>query len=56
MRTINLTGIFLIFLFIGGYAQAAKDFTVTDVDGKKHTLFTYLNAGKHVLLSFMFDG
>jgi hypothetical protein len=29
---------------------------VTDVAGKSHTLYIYLNAGKYVLLSFMFDG
>jgi hypothetical protein len=30
----------------------AVDFTVKDVGGKSHTLFSYLNAGKYVLLEF----
>jgi cytochrome oxidase Cu insertion factor (SCO1/SenC/PrrC family) len=56
MRSIKIAGMILFSLFIGGYTQTAKDFTVTDVAGKSHTLYTYLNAGKYVLLSFMFDG
>jgi hypothetical protein len=46
----------LLSLFLSGYTQTVKDFTVTDVAGKSHTLYIYLNAGKYVLLSFMFDG
>jgi hypothetical protein len=33
--------------------DSAVNFTAKDVDGKSHTLFTYLNAGKYVLLDFV---
>jgi thiol-disulfide isomerase/thioredoxin len=32
----------------------AVDFTVTDVDGNQHTLFSILNSGKYVCLDFFF--
>ena len=32
----------------------AVDFTVTDIHGVEHTLFEYLDAGKHVCLDFLF--
>jgi hypothetical protein len=56
MSASKIAGMLLTCLIISGYSQTVKDFTVTDVTGKQHTLFTYLNAGKYVLLSFMFDG
>ena len=30
--------------------QQAANFTVTDIAGKKHDLYTYLNAGNYVVL------
>lgn len=32
----------------------AVDFTVTDIHGNTHTLFDYLNNGKHVIVDFFF--
>ena len=32
----------------------AQDFTVTDVHGTSHNLFTYLDSNKHVILDFFF--
>ena len=32
----------------------AVDFTVTDVHGNTHNLFTYLDNGKHVIIDFFF--
>ncbi len=32
--------------------DTAVDFTLTDLDGKSHHLFEYLNEGKWVLLEF----
>jgi thiol-disulfide isomerase/thioredoxin len=41
---------------IQGYTvgQTVADFTVTDTDGNTHTLSTYTNAGKWVVLDFFF--
>ena len=33
----------------------ASDFTVTDVDGNVHNLFSILNGGQHVCIDFFFD-
>ena len=32
----------------------AVDFTATDVHGNSHNLFSYLNAGKYVLIDFFY--
>jgi len=37
-------------LSFGQIGAVAPDFTVTDIDGTQHTLYSYLNAGKVVLL------
>ncbi len=34
------------------FAQDAADFTVKDIDGKEHHLYSYLEAGKWVLIDF----
>ncbi len=34
----------------------AVDFTITDLDGVEHNLFTYLDAGKHVYIEFILAG
>ncbi|MDD3687370.1 MAG: hypothetical protein PHE56_11450 [Bacteroidales bacterium] len=34
----------------------AEDFTITDIDGVEHNLFTYLDDGRYVLLVFYLDG
>ena len=57
MKNVLLT--FLLFSFFAFTAKAelpdgtiAPDFTVTDINGNVHNLYTYLNAGKHVILDF----
>jgi thiol-disulfide isomerase/thioredoxin len=42
---------------VDGYnvGDVVDDFTVTDVEGVEHNLYTYLAAGKHVYLDFFFD-
>ena len=56
MRKITL--IFLLFVSINTFAQTslteAVDFTVTDVDGNEHNLFSYLDDGKYVLIDFFY--
>ncbi len=49
-----LLSIFVVFLSFSMYAQptVAEDFTVTDIDGVEHNLFTYLDQGKYVYLDF----
>jgi HYR domain/Secretion system C-terminal sorting domain/SprB repeat/AhpC/TSA family len=52
----------LLFLFVGSFVlssnaqlpsgSVAPDFTVTDINGNTHNLYTYLNAGKTVYLDF----
>lgn len=47
--------VFLIGLAISQiHGNNAIDFTVEDIHGKKHTLYEYLEGGKHVVLSFNF--
>ncbi len=55
----NLLLAFVLFLFSASSAKAqladgsiAPDFTVTDINGNVHNLYSYLNAGKHVILDF----
>lgn len=57
MKNFLLT--FLLFSFSVFTAKAqladgsiAPDFTVTDINGNVHNLYTYLDAGKHVVLDF----
>ena len=42
---------------VNGYnvGDIVDDFTVTDVEGVEHNLYTYLAAGKYVYLDFFFD-
>jgi hypothetical protein len=49
-----LLSVFVIVLSYATYAQptVAEDFTVTDIDGVEHNLFTYLDQGKYVYLDF----
>ena len=53
-----LTILLLSFTIVSFNAQTslttAVDFTVTDVHGNTHNLFTYLNDGKHVIVDFFF--
>lgn len=45
--------VFLLFCFASTlFAQDAKDFTVKDVDGNEHHLYSYLEDGKWVLIDF----
>ena len=53
MKKILLTGI--LFLGLGSNAQLtsgsiAPDFTLTDINGTSHNLYSYLNAGKTVFI------
>ena len=50
-----------VFVFLSSFFQAnaqvadgtiAPDFTVTDIMGNTHNLYSYLNANKHVILDF----
>ena len=59
MKKLTLIFIFLSILFssrLHSQINPAVDFTVTDIDGNVHNLFTYLDAGKHVYLDFFFIG
>lgn len=54
---LTLTLVFLIGLFTNVSAQlppgaTAPDFTLTDIDGNTHNLYTYLDQGKMVVLEF----
>ncbi|MCK9254812.1 MAG: hypothetical protein GX793_00280 [Bacteroidales bacterium] len=51
----------LLFLFAVSYSIYAQpteavDFTVIDIDGVEHNLFTYLDAGKYVYIDFLLEG
>ena len=54
----RLTTLLLSLTLVGLNAQTslttAVDFTVTDVHGNTHNLFTYLDDGKHVIVDFFF--
>ncbi len=59
MKTVCFSLLFTLHfsLFTSISAQVgnpAPDFTVTDVHGKKHNLYEYLNQGKKVVLDFFF--
>ncbi|MGL4598746.1 MAG: redoxin domain-containing protein [Bacteroidia bacterium] len=58
MKKIFLSLVMMIGLAANSSAQTtltqAVDFTVTDVDGHQHSLFSLLNAGKYVCLDFFF--
>ena len=51
-----LKAVCVIIIFVTPLFSQVEDFTTTDLDGKKHNLYTYLNAGKHVVVTFLFDG
>ena len=40
-------------LFTLANAQSVPDFVTTDVNGNKHQLYEYLEAGQYVLLGFV---
>ncbi len=50
----------VLFLFsvfrLNAQITEAVDFTVTDIDGVEHNLFSYLDAGQYVYLHFFEDG
>ena len=46
----------VILFFVTSLFSQVEDFTTTDLDGNKHNLYTYLDAGKHVVVTFLFDG
>jgi len=50
--------VFVILISVITYAQptTAEDFTVTDIDGVEHNLFTYLDQGKYVYVEFLLEG
>lgn len=54
----RLLSFFLALCFSGMLsAQQAPDFSVTDINGSSHTLYTdYLDQGKVVILGFFYDG
>lgn len=52
--------ILLFFLFALSYFTYAQpteavDFTVIDLDGNEHNLFTYLDQGKYVYIEFLLE-
>ncbi len=57
MKKIIFFSIFSIYSFLG-FTQTtlttAVDFTVTDINGNSHNLFSYLNAGKYVCIDFFY--
>ena len=55
MNRLLKAAIVVSFFTVSVFSQV-KDFTTTDLNGKKHTLYTYLDLGKHVVLTFLFDG
>jgi hypothetical protein len=49
--------LFLITTFrLNAQITEALDFTVTDIDGVEHNLFTYLDDGQFVYIYFFMDG
>ncbi len=54
----NFILLFLLFSSIISFSQTnlneAVDFTVTDVEGHEHNLFSYLDAGKYVFIDFFY--
>lgn len=61
-KTLLSTGLLIALCFsskaqIQGYSvgQTITDFTVTDINGNQHNLYSYTAAGKWVLLDFFFD-
>ncbi len=57
MRKLYVAVILLIgFVTFCAAQDPVPDFTVTDTEGKTHNLYTYLDAGKYVLLDFKYDG
>jgi hypothetical protein len=53
MKVVTFAAFFVVSFHAGLFSQTVTDFTGTDTDGKKHQLFTYLNAGKYVLVDCM---
>ncbi|MDD3740704.1 MAG: hypothetical protein PHH30_05630 [Bacteroidales bacterium] len=49
---------FILLVSVVTFAQPteAEDFTVTDIDGVEHNLFTYLDQGKYVYVEFLLKG
>ena len=58
MKKLLLSFIVLMFTVNLSFTQVtlttAVDFTVTDIDGNTHNLFTYLAYGKYVVIDFFF--
>ena len=54
LYTILLLSLSLVSLNAQTSLTTAVDFTVTDVHGNTHNLFTYLDNGKHVIVDFFF--
>jgi hypothetical protein len=50
--------VFILLTSVVTFAQptVAEDFTVTDIDGVQHNLFTYLDQGKYVYVEFLLKG
>lgn len=48
----RLVGLLLLGLVVVSVGQKAKDFNLTDRDGKKYNLFSMLGEGKHVIIHF----
>ena len=51
-----LKAVSVILFVVTALFSQVEDFTTTDLDGNKHNLYTYLDAGKHVVVTFLFDG
>lgn len=51
--------LFFLFAVIGlcstGFGQV-KDFTVNLLDGREFNLYSHLNKGEYVVMTFLFDG
>lgn len=53
MRNLFLSIVFYFATFLGvAQAQIAPDFTVTDINGNTHNLYSYIGQGKTVLIDF----
>jgi len=56
-KSVFITALAAIFILSSNsFARTASDFTATDTKGVQHHLYSYLNAGKYVLIEFGYLG
>ncbi len=53
MKKRIITLLLLVGLVHSSSAQIFPDFTATDIEGNEHTLYSYLDEGKFVLIKFL---